>query len=147
MSDPIRKLADRIENKFANDAEHKSESMELEAEPEVVLAPEPYDFEFITFAMGLVPICNGEAAINLANIASVAKAEDGDGWILTLINDEEYALTDDDMVNLEQLLKDRKSRRKDVVKEEIAAQIQATAELQGGVQPGKIVSVGKRGFH
>ena len=126
---------------------NKPELIVTEAE---VLPPEPYDFEFITFALGLVPILNGDAAINLANIASFAKAEEGDGWILTLINDEEYALTEDDMINLDQLLKDRKANRKNIIKDEMAAQLHAQAELQGGVQQASGVIVnprGKRGFH
>lgn len=115
-------------------------------EPEVV-EPELYDFEFITFALGLVPICNGDAAINLGNISSLAKAEDGEGWLLTMINDEEYQLGDDDLINLERLLRDRKARRKDTVKEEMIAYNQAQAELQGNVRPGKIVGIGGKGFH
>jgi hypothetical protein len=116
-------------------------------EPEV-LEPELFDFEFITFSLGLVPICNGDAAISLNSIASLAKAEEGDGWLLTLINDEEYQLGDDDLMALERLLKDRKANRKNHIKEEIAVQIQAQAEMQGAVQPGRIVGVGnKKGFH
>jgi len=113
-----------------------------------LLPAELFDFEFITFALGLVPICNGDAAISLSNIASLAKTEDGEGWLLTLINDEEYQLGDDDMVNLERLLKERKANRKNLIKEEIAVQVQAQAEMQGAVQPGRIVGVGnKKGFH
>lgn len=104
-----------------------------ETDPEL-LPPEPYDFEFITFALGLVPICNGEAAISLSNISSLAKAEDGEGWLLTMISDEEYSLGEDDMITLERLLRERKSRRKDFIKDEMAAQIQAQSELQNGVQ-------------
>jgi hypothetical protein len=116
-------------------------------EPEV-LEPELFDFEFITFSLGLVPICNGDAAISLTSIASLAKAEEGDKWILTMINDEEYDLGLDDMINLERLLKDRKANRKNHIKEEIAVQIQAQAEMQASVQPGRIVGVGnKKGFH
>jgi hypothetical protein len=118
-------------------------------EPEV-LSAEPYDFEFLTFVLGLVPICNGEAAISLGNIASLAKAEEGAGWLLTLINDEEFELSENDMANLERLLKDRKARRKDAIKDEIAAQFHAQAELQGGVQQASGVIVnsrGRKGFH
>jgi len=111
------------------------------AEPEVLPA-EPYDFEFITFALGLVPICNGDAAISLNSIASLAKAEEGEGWILTTINNEEYDLGLDDMITLERLLKDRKANRKNNIKDEIAAQLQAQAEMQGNVSPGRIVGVG-----
>lgn len=113
-----------------------------------LLPAEPFDFEFITFALGLVPICNGDAAISLTSIASLAKAEEGDGWILTTINNEEYDLGLDDMITLERLLKDRKANRKNVIKEEIEAQLKANAEMQGAVSPGRIVGVGnKKGFH
>jgi len=112
-----------------------------------LLPAELFDFEFITFALGLVPICNGDAAISLSNIASLAKAEEGDGWILTTTNNEEYDLGLDDMINLERLLKDRKANRKNLIKEEIAVQVQAQAEMQGAVSPGRIVGVGKKGFH
>jgi hypothetical protein len=118
---------------------NKPELIITEAE---ILPAEPFDFEFITFALGLVPICNGDAAISLASIASLAKAEEGDGWLLTLINDEEYQLGDDDMITLERLLKDRKANRKNNIKDEIAAQLQAQAEMQGNVAPGRIVGVG-----
>jgi hypothetical protein len=95
-----------------------------------LLPAELFDFEFITFSLGLVPICNGDAAISLGNIASLAKAEEGDGWLLTLINDEEYQLGDDDLMALERLLKDRKANRKNVIKEEIEAQLKANAEMR-----------------
>jgi hypothetical protein len=124
---------------------NKPELIITEAE---ILPAEPFDFEFITFALGLVPICNGDAAISLNSIASLAKAGEGEGWLLTLVNDEEYQLHDDDMITLEQLLKDRKTNRKNNIKEEITAQLQAQAELQGAVSPGRIVGVGnKKGFH
>lgn len=110
-----------------------------------VLAPEPYDFEFITFALGLVPICNGEAAISLSNISSIAKAEEGEGWLLTMISDEEYSLGEDDMITLERLLRERKSKRKDFLKEEMAAQLQAQSELQNGLQSAQIVGVAPQG--
>lgn len=112
-------------------------------EPEVLPA-EPYDFEFITFALGLVPICNGEAAISLSNISSLAKAEDGEGWLLTMISDEEYPLGEDDMINLERLLRDRKSRQKDHIKDQMTAQLQAQQELQNGVQQAGAVIVDGR---
>jgi hypothetical protein len=127
----------------------ENNNLELEQvalEPEVV-EPMPFDFEFMTFALGLVPICNGEAAISLGNIASLSKTEDGAEWLLTLINDEEFELSNDDMVTLERLLKDRKARRKDTIKDELSAQLHAQAEMQGGVQPGMIVGAvpaGKR---
>lgn len=114
------------------------------AEPEV-LDPLPYDFEFITFALGLVPILNGEAAISLANIASIERPEEGDGWILTLINDQEYTLTEEDMANLDRLLRDRKAKRKDSIKDEYTAQMAAQAELQGNVAPaGNMVGIDGR---
>jgi hypothetical protein len=113
-----------------------------------LLPAELFDFEFITFSLGLVPICNGDAAISLGNISSIAKGEEGDKWILTMISDEEYDLGLDDMINLERLLKDRKAKRKDNIKDEIEAQLKASAEMQAGVQPGRIVGVGnKKGFH
>lgn len=120
-------------------------------EPEV-LPTEPYDFEFITFALGLVPICNGEAAISFSNISSLAKAEEGEGWLLTMISDEEYSLGEDDMINLERLLRDRKAKQKDHIRDNMAAQIQAQQELQSGVQQAGAVIVdgrlGKKGrFH
>jgi len=125
----------------------ENNNLELEQvalEPEIV-EPLPFDFEFITFSLGLVPICNGKAAISLGNIASLAEAEEGDGWILTMINDEEYDLGLDDMITLDRLLKDRKANRKNNIKEEITAQLQAQAEMQGAVQPGRIVGVGGGG--
>lgn len=116
-------------------------------EPEVLPA-EPYDFEFITFALGLVPICNGEAAISLSNISSLAKAEEGEGWLLTMISDEEYSLSHDDMIGLERLLRDRKAKQKDHIKDNLTAQIQAQQELQNGVAipEGRIIGIpGKKG--
>jgi hypothetical protein len=112
-------------------------------EPEVLPA-EAYDFEFITFALGLVPICNGEAAISLSNISSLAKAEEGEGWLLTMISDEEYSLGEDDMINLERLLRDRKAKQKDHIRDNMAAQIQAQQELQNGVQQAGAVIVDGR---
>ena len=109
-----------------------------------ILPAEPYDFEFITFALGLVPICNGEAAISLSNISSLAKAEEGEGWLLTMISDEEYSLGEDDMINLERLLRDRKAKQKDHIRYNMAAQIQAQQELQNGVQQAGAVIVDGR---
>lgn len=127
-----------------NNNDNKPALILTETDPEVLPA-EPYDFEFITFALGLVPICNGEAAISLSNISSIAKAEEGDGWLLTMISDEEYSLGEDDMITLERLLRGRKSRRKDFVKEEMAVQLQAQTELQNGLQQAQIVGVAPQG--
>lgn len=122
-------------------SENNNQAIITEAE---ILPAEPYDFEFITFAMGMIQICNGNAGINVANIASIERAEEGDDWILTMINDQEYTLTPDDMANLDRHLRDRKAKRKDVIKDEYVAQNQAQVELSGGVQPGRIVGAQPR---
>jgi len=128
-----------------------------------------FDFNFITQALGLVPINEGAAAIAPGAITSIA--HDEDAWMLSL-NGEQYTLTDGDMADLERTIRERgqsgktiqkeamknqmllqaevardpevRAAQKEQVKENMRIQAEAVFEIEQGVQPGKIVGVGGR---
>lgn len=108
-----------------------------------------YSFEWICSALGLIPICDGEAAINLVSIVDFIREEDGPGWILNLEHGESFNLDPEDMAELQDTLKRRveeqKVRQRENMKEQLRAQAEAMAELQTGVQSGVVVpGFGKR---
>jgi hypothetical protein len=99
-----------------------------------------YDFEFITQALGLIPINEGSAAIAPGSITSIA--HDQDAWLLNL-SGEQYTLTDEDMAELEATIRQRsevaKLIQKEAMRNQAKMQIEVMAELNSGVQPGLIV--------
>lgn len=133
-----------------------------------------YDFDFITQALGLIPIQDESAAVNPGAIVDLQQQPDN-RWVLTLHGDRKIYLEPEDMAELEETIKERaeaareiqkegikgqilaqidaamteeiKAAKKEQFKDEMAMQMQVAYELQNGVQPGKIVGVGKRGFH
>jgi hypothetical protein len=118
-------------------------------EPEVMPGLS-FDFEFITQTLNLIPIQGGKAAIALAAITDIEQDENDD-WVFTLDNDQQYTLDNNDMAEFEQNLRrrieDNKTRAKDAMRDNARIQAELMAEFQGGVQPGKIVGVGRKGFH
>jgi hypothetical protein len=113
-----------------------------------------YSFDWICSALGLIPICDGEAAINLVSIVDFVRQEDGPGWILNLEHGESFNLDPEDMAELQAILRNRieeqklqqaenferqKSQQAEIAKAQIRAQAEAVAELNQGVQPGMIV--------
>jgi hypothetical protein len=113
-----------------------------------------YDFEFITQALGLIPINSGDAAIAPGAITSISRdpnSPDGD-WLLNLQGNEGYALDDSDMAELEATIRERaeaqRIMQKETLKQNIRAQAEAMAELQGGVAApsGVIVNPNSRKF-
>jgi hypothetical protein len=113
-----------------------------------------YSFDWICSALGLIPICDGEAAINLVSIVDFVRQEDGPGWILNLEHGESFNLDPEDMAELQDTLKRRveesklqhaenferqKAQQAELAKAQIRAQAEAVAELNQGVQPGMIV--------
>jgi hypothetical protein len=113
-----------------------------------------YDFDFITQALGLIPINNGSVAINPGAVTDLEREDNGD-WVITLGNSSAYTLNDEDMAELEETIKQRaeSSRliQKEAIKNQMMAQAEAAVEVQNklnsGVQPGMIVGAvptGKR---
>jgi len=125
---------------------NKPELITTDAE---VLAPEPYDFEFITSTLNLIPICSGQAAINAGAIIDIEKDEFENATI-SLHGGESYDLTSVEMAEFERTLKHQiektKAKAKEVMRDQIKMQMEIGAELQGSVQPGMIVGAptGKR---
>lgn len=117
-----------------------------------ILPAEPYDFEFIVNTLGLIPICGGEAAINLGAITDLEADETGQ-VIISLHGGESYTLNHTEMAELEQTLRqrieDNKIKAKEAMKDNIKMQAEAMAELNSGIQPGAIIGAPvKRGrFH
>lgn len=109
-----------------------------------------FDFEFITATLNLIPIQGDSAAINLTSITDIERDENNN-WILTLESDQQYTLDGGDMCELERNLRrrieDNKARAKEAMRDNARMQAEVMAELQGGVQPGKIVSVGGKRYH
>jgi len=112
-----------------------------------------FNMDFITQALGLLPIQCGTSAINISAITGLYMCEDGQSYTLTLHDGEKKFLTCDDMVELEQTIKARAEAaaiiQKEAFKQQLKAQADAMAELQSGVAPGMIVGapVGKRFRH
>jgi hypothetical protein len=110
----------------------------------------PYDFDFITQALGLIPINGGETAIAPGAITDITREENGD-WTITLGNASAYTLEPEDMTEFEQTIKERAESQKFIQKEamrnQAKMQIEVMAEMQASVQPGMIVGpapAGKR---
>lgn len=116
-------------------------------EPEVMPGL-TFDFEFIAQTLNLIQIQGGNAAINLTSIMDIDTSEDGQ-WIITLENNDQFTLNDEEMAefetNLRKRIEDNKARAKESMRENARMQTELMAELQGGVQPGKIVSVTPQG--
>jgi|SRR5215475_13077590 len=106
-----------------------------------------FDFDYITQALGLIPIQQGEAAINPGAITDVCRASveesDDEGWMITLQGGETYHLTDDEMSELEATIRARaqtaKEMQKEAIKQNMKSQAEAMAELSASVAPGMIV--------
>jgi len=102
-----------------------------------------YDFDYITQALGLIPIQENEAAINPGAITDIARADDGQGWNISLQGGDCYTLTDEEMCELEETIRARSETAKEMQREQIKANIKmqadAMAELSGAVAPGVIV--------
>jgi hypothetical protein len=101
-----------------------------------------YDLEFITQALGLIPINGGDAAISPGAITDIAREDNGD-WMVTLGSASIYTLTPEDMAEFEQTIKQRAEAQKLIQREAIRAQMLAQAEvmgeLQNGVQTGGVI--------
>lgn len=103
-----------------------------------------YDFEFITQSLGLIPIHGGSAAINTGAVTDMERDDNG-GWVLRLQGEGEYTLNDEEMAELEQGLRNKQAKRKELIRDEILLQNEAGIEAQnifsGRVAPGKIINV------
>ena len=123
---------------------NKSELIVAESEMIPGLA---YDFDFITVTLNLIAIQGGSAAINLTMVSDIERDENND-WVVTLENDQQYTLSDEEMAELEQNLRrrieDNRARAKDAMRDNARMQAEVMAEFQGNVQPGRIVGVGGR---
>lgn len=102
-----------------------------------LLPAEPFDFEFITSSLNLLPILSGNAAINVSMVADIER-DDGGRWLVRLQNEAEYTLTDGEMTEFEQNLRQRieynKAKQKEAIKDNMRMQAEAVNELQSGVQ-------------
>jgi len=114
------------------------------------MADEKYNFEFITAALGLLPILNGQAAINTGAVIDLKRMESGGFWQLRLSGDLIYSVSDDDLAEIEQSIKRRaemaKAIQKEQYKQNMKLQAEAMNELQGGVAPGVIVPPAPKRF-
>lgn len=106
-----------------------------------------YNLEFITQALGLLPIKGGQAAINIGALVDLEKLATGD-WSLRVHGDTEYSLTEEDMAELQQTIRARaetaKLIQKETIKQNMKLQAEAVAEMNRGVAPGVIVPPHKR---
>ena len=129
-------------------------------EPEV-LAPEPYDFEFIASTLGLIPYqalalddqTTFQGALNPGAVVNLEITEEGHG-AFTLHGGEEILMDTVHLTLFEETLKRRieeqKAKTKEAMRDQLKMQIEIGAEFQSGVQQasGVIVNArGKRGFH
>jgi hypothetical protein len=111
-----------------------------------------FDFEFITQALGLIPINGGETAIAPGAITDMTR-EDTGYWTITLGNASAYTLDPEEMVEFEQTIKERAEAQKLIQKEamrnQAKMQMEVMAEMQASVQPGMIIggAPGGKRFH
>lgn len=103
-----------------------------------------FDFEFVTAALGLLPIQAGMAAINPGAITSVQIDGASGKWIMVMHGGTKYILTDDDMAELEETMKRRNEEaqivQKEVMRRQLITQQEVFTELNNRVQPGQIIS-------
>lgn len=111
-----------------------------EPDPTVIVEQPLYNFPWIAQSLGLIPL-GKSAAINPAAIVDIEHTPEG--FIIGLHGDREYTLDDENMAEFEailrQRLEDQRLRQKEVVREQLRAQLEAAAEIQQGVQPGAIL--------
>lgn len=116
----------------------------MEEKNDSLTNPSGYDFEFITQSLGLVPIQDREAAINPQMLTDICRADDNEGWIFSLEGGESYILTDEEMIDLENIIRARaesvKAMRKEALESDVRTQLEAhaktVAELNAGLQAG-----------
>ncbi|MBO0719202.1 MAG: hypothetical protein J2P41_00135 [Blastocatellia bacterium] len=111
------------------------------------MGDQKYDIEFITFSLGLVPISEGQVAINVSKILKIDRM--GAEWRMTLDDDSVYALSEERMAELERTIRARKEAAKALEKENykqtLKAQAEAVNELNAGVAAGGVILGGKPG--
>lgn len=114
-----------------------------------------YDVDFISQALGLIPINGETVVINPGAIVSLELSDEAHEWMLTLRSGETHMLNAEDMAELEETIKERaetaKLIQKEAIKNQMFAQAEAAVEVQNklnsSVQPGMIVGAvpsGKR---
>jgi len=107
-------------------------------------APPDFDFDYITQALGLIPIHAHGAAINPQLIVDISYVDDESVWIFDLQGGESYGLDAEEMAELENTIRMRseiaKQMQKDAIKQNLKAQADAVTELSGAVTPpGKMI--------
>jgi hypothetical protein len=107
------------------------------------MAKDKYDFDFITLALGLVPIQAGIAAINPAAITSMQFDAVHGNFLLSMHGGTKYALTVEDMAELEETIKRRgeeaKAIQKEAMRNQLITQQEVFTEINNRVQPGQII--------
>ena len=101
----------------------------------------PYDFEFITGALGLVRYSGG--AFNPAHVVTINYAPAGDDLIITLTESEVIRLTEADALEMETMIRQRqddiKAKQREQIKEQILTQHSVIQEINNNPAPGHIV--------
>jgi len=99
-----------------------------------------FNFEFMTMALGLIPIQAGLAAINPGAITSMQIDGSTGKWILSMHGGTKYILTNEDMIELEETIKRRaeegKAIQKEAMRQQIVTQNEVINELNSGVRAG-----------
>jgi hypothetical protein len=105
-----------------------------------------FDFDFITQALGLIPIQDGEAALNPSMITDVCRDDEG-AWAFSLQGGEVYLMDDAEMAELELTIRARaetaKALRKEALETDVRTQLEAhaktVAELNAGLAQGGVI--------
>lgn len=98
-----------------------------------------FDFEYLTAALNLIPLPGDEAAFAKNYVSSLEYEEKDEEWTLHLHSGEEFTLSDEDMSELEKILRGQAKklydRQVEAYQADLKAQAEAAAAFNAGVIP------------
>jgi|SRR5215813_2221195 len=103
-----------------------------------------FNFEFITLALGLIPIQAGMEAINPGAVTGIQLDPPSGKWILYMHGGTKHVLSNEDMIELESTIKRRgmeaQAIQKEAVRQQIMTQNEVINEINRGVTAGGIIA-------
>jgi hypothetical protein len=127
---------------MSNTSNTSEETQQEEQRPE-------FDFDYITSALGLIPIHNNTSAINPTAITDISYEADEDVWIFTLQGGETYGLDDEEMAEFEASIRARQEAARlaqvEAIKNNIRSQAEAMADMRGNVTSAQGIITGNVG--
>ena len=104
-----------------------------------------FDLNFIFLSLGLMPVGDGQSAINPQAIASINCAT-GHYVITVQGDDHKYLLDDAQMIEFEKMIRRRseeaKTIQREMIRQQIINQTEVMQELNSGISRGAIIAAG-----